>query len=120
MIDRVASHTPFIPSVAFGLKALTMAMKAKCGRLADDEAEALVCACRDLLPDDGVALAAAQGFALASTLDQPSAGRALHDFIATWRAGQMAETADRVEEVLRDHVPDHFPEWQSRKDCGHG
>ena len=118
MTDRIASTTPFIPSVAFGLKAVALAMKAKCARMVPGEADALIDACQQLLPDDYQALAAVQGFALASTLDQISAGRALHDFIIA-RGGQMAHVARRTEEALREQAPAHF-DWQARKDCGHG
>ena len=118
MTDRIASHTPFIPSVASGLKAVALAMKAKTARLDSGEADALVEACQQLVPDDAEALAAVQGFALAVTLDQPAAGRALHDFIIA-RGGQMAGVAHRTDQVLRAHVADQF-DWQTRKDCGHG
>lgn len=118
MTDRIASATPFIPSVAFGLKAVALAMKAKTGRLGRGEADALVEACQLLVPDDAQALAAVEGFASLSSLDQPMAGRALHDFIIA-RGGQMARVAHRTDEALRDQAPAHF-DWQARKDCGHG
>ncbi|SHF67075.1 hypothetical protein SAMN05444339_11018 [Loktanella atrilutea] len=118
MTDRIASSTPFIPSVAFGLKAVALAMKAKTARLVSGEAEALIEACQQLMPDDHEALAAVQGFAAATALDQPTAGRALHDFIIT-RGGQMANVARRTDEALRQQSPTHF-DWQARKDCGHG
>ena len=118
MTDRIARATPFIPSVAFGLKAVALAMKAKTGRLAHGEADTLIEACQQLVPDDHAALAAAEGFATLAALDQPTAGRALHDFIIA-RGGQMARVAHRTEEALRDQAAAHFG-WQARKDCGHG
>ncbi|MCB5199036.1 hypothetical protein LGQ03_07270 [Loktanella sp. TSTF-M6] len=119
MPDRIASQTPFIPSVAFGLKALTVALKAKGCAAARCDIEALQDARDHLVPDDLAAAQAVSDFAAACADDQRRAGAQLHDFIATWRRGEMRQTAARTEQVLQETRAARF-DWQDRKDCGHG
>lgn len=107
------------PHVAFGLKALALALKAKGNRATVQDALNLIDFCALTIPDDIDALRACTGFARALRSGQLPAGQDLQDFISTWRRGELQGDARRTEEALRDMAPDHF-NWQDRKDCGHG
>lgn len=107
------------PYVAFGLRALALALKARGNRATVQDALNLVDFCARTIPDDVPALLACTTFARTMRVAQPVAGSALQDFINTWRRGEMAADSARTEEALRDMAPEHF-DWQDRKDCGHG
>lgn len=106
------------PVVAWGMKALTLCMKAKGNKVSLTDAETLIADAQRLLPEDERAAEAAGAFAGVVVSDSVAAGDALQDFLIHWRRGVMQQPTDRTEEALRDMNPDHF-DWQSRKDCGH-
>lgn len=71
--------------IAFGLRALAAAMKAKQGRCrAPDFLELTVSALR-LVPGDAEARAGVLEFVEAAHTDQIAAGHKLGDFVSTWR-----------------------------------
>jgi hypothetical protein len=108
----------FDPVVAFGLKALSMAMKGKTRQLQRGDGHQLRAAWVQLVPDDEAARDAVDHFLVQAELDQPGAGAGLMDFLTGWRSGAMRTTAEGTEAALRDQVPDQF-DWHMRKDCGH-
>lgn len=85
------------PYVAFGLRAMAVAMKAKLGKrvnLADiaELAQMQV----QLLPDDGDAARAVTRFLARWADDQVSAGAGLQAFLAEWRRGELADVTERT------------------------
>lgn len=104
------------PRIAWGARALTLAMKAKAGRLARGEARDLLDLHEVLIPGDWDAAFAAADFVAHHVDDPASAGAALHDFLCRWsRAGEVqAEALPRV----MDGIAAARFDWQDRKDCG--
>lgn len=87
------------PVVSFGLRALAAAMDAKSCCLQRGAALVLSAArARDLPGDQDAADACAQ-FAVLAAVDQPGAGRFLHDWLTGWRGGVAPRHAwqDRVD-----------------------
>lgn len=109
---------PFDPVIAFGLRAVALAMKAKTGQMKRGEAQDLLDCHQLLIPEDDCARDAVMDFAYLAAVDQAAAGVRLHDFILGWRAGAVGALAAETEAALRDQAGDQF-DWQARKDCGH-
>lgn len=105
-------HPSYSPQVAFGLRAGTVAFKAKTGQLRRGEADDLAPALHDLIPDDTAAHLAVVQFTLRIADDPVGAADALLGFLAGWHADlPLAAT----EAALRDQAPHG---WQTRKDTG--
>lgn len=110
--------TAYDPRVAFGLKAMTLALKAKCGRATHKMAVALRVDCYDLIGEDPVAIAAANAFIRDVDIDQGKAGAALLEFCTRWPDRAMADLARTTENALQS-AEAQLHDWQKRKDCGH-
>lgn len=110
---------PFSPVVAFGLRAVAMAMKAKTNQLGRGEPIELVEFCAVLAPDDAPAMEAVRDFVALAAVDPALAGMRLHEFIIGWRAGELRRDMTAVDRTMRTQLPEQF-EWANRKDCGHG
>lgn len=107
------------PRVAWGTRALTLAMKAKVGSLARGEASDLLALHDLLIPGDWDAAFAAADFVAHHVDDPAGAGAALHDFLCRWaRAGEVQARAvpDALAKIEAERAALH--DWQTRKDCG--
>lgn len=111
-------QTAYDPRIAFGLKAMTLALKARCGRATHDMAVALRVDCDDMIGGDPVAIAAADDFIRERDIDQARAGAALLDFCTQWPDRAMADLARTTENALQS-AEAQLHDWQRRKDCGH-
>lgn len=108
----------FDPRVAFGLRALSAGLKAKCAKAPRTEGPDLIQAAVDLLPDDPAAARAARDYA-DTVVDHPQkAGAALIGFLSSFPA-PVPRTAADIEAGLRRISADRAAQWQTRKDCGH-
>lgn len=108
----------FDPRIAFGLKAMTLALKARCGVATQKMAATLQNDCIDMVGGDPVAARAAADFARDLDLDQATAGAALLEFCARWPDASSADLGVKTERVLVE-AETGFYDWQNRKDCGH-
>ncbi|GAA5073564.1 hypothetical protein N0B44_15680 [Roseibacterium beibuensis] len=133
------------PHVAWGMFALTLALKGKLAGGAPHTPRLLsgaVDLCRmhsALIPDDHAAALAAVRFTADCTDDPVAAGIALQEFLATWRKGLVADPQARAMEALASIAadgpppgaapdpapPDQRPDsaarpfdWQTRADTG--
>ncbi|WP_373354097.1 hypothetical protein [Pseudoroseicyclus sp. CXY001] len=107
---RNDGHPGFNPSIAFGLKATSLALKAKAGLLRPAEASELVLFARALHPEGHADILAAEAFRDAILSALSASGEALLDALTP----EAAASGRRAEDVL-ERLPDS---WQSRKDCG--
>ena len=106
-------HPSYSPIVAFGLRAQTVAFKAKTGQMGRGEPETLLEYHAALVPDDQPAHLAVIAF-IQAVADVPvEAADALIRFLAGWVPREA--TADQIEAALRDQAPHG---WQTRKDAG--
>lgn len=106
------------PRVAFGLKAMTLALKARCGRATLEMALTLQADCFDMIAGDPVAAVAAADFVRDLNLDQAKAGAALLDFCTRWPDRSLADLAHTTRRALAN-AESQMHDWQRRKDCGH-
>ena len=108
------------PRVAFGLRAATVAIKARAGhRVHLAEVVDLAGYWRAVAPEDAAPGSAVARF-LAEMHDTPEeAGAHLLDFIEAWVAGPGAE-ARRAETIISAAGAEvrALPEWTRRADCG--
>lgn len=110
--------TDYDPRIAFGLKAMTLALKARCGRATQKMALELQRDCFDLIGGDAVAGRAVAAFIRDLDQDQAAAGAALLEFCASWPDRALADVARATERALQS-AEGQLHDWQTRKDCGH-
>lgn len=112
-------HPSYSPIVAFGLRAQTVAFKAKTGQLRRGEADSLLTHHDALIPDDLPAHIATIAFIQRVADDPAGAADALLAFLSDWNADLSGAA---TEAALRDQAPGHFAnphfDWQDRKDAG--
>ncbi|MBF9042972.1 hypothetical protein HKCCE4037_06520 [Rhodobacterales bacterium HKCCE4037] len=131
----MTAHSPY---VAWGLRAMTVAYKARSGRkVAFPEICDLARMHTDVLPEDGEAARALTRFIARWSEDPVAAGAGLLVFLQCWREGEIAPEVRRTGEVLAEtSAPDRAADpppaadkspppappplfaWQSRADAG--
>jgi hypothetical protein len=95
------------PKIAFGLRCLQAAMRAKSGRTEKHEADRLIGYQEGYVPNDEAAKRAAHNFKEALEVSQPEAGAALHDWLISW-ADELA--LKQIREV-RAALASQDPTW---------
>lgn len=110
--------TGIIPSIAFGYRALTIALEARQRPVTAGEIEAFEIYSRDLVPDDALAMAAVRAFVADAPEDPEGAGLALFHFVCDWKDGAVRSDAERTAQLLREDLPSGFNAWQ--REVGHG
>ncbi|SDE90632.1 hypothetical protein [Limimaricola pyoseonensis] len=106
------------PSMAFGYRALTIALEARQRPVTAGEIEAFSTYARDLVPDDELAMSAVSVFAADAPDDHEGAGLALFHFVCDWKDGAVRSDAERTEQLLREELPRGFDAWQ--REVAHG
>ena len=107
------------PQIAFGLRAMTMAMKAKTNRLKMLEAAHLASMHQACIPDDIDAALAVVRFLSDLSYGSVAAGEALLGFLTTWADGVMAVAVVLTENTLTSQTGEAEFDWQTRADiCG--
>jgi hypothetical protein len=91
--------------IAFGLRCINSAMRAKTGRMRDGEAAYLLRCQRDYVPNDFSAKTAVSDFAAAVVSDPHYAGWALCQWLSDWEGGLVADRAILIEEKLSEQDP---------------
>lgn len=121
------SGADYSPHVAWGLRAIALAMKAKCGSPRVTFADVLDLAQLQIatLPGDGDAALAVIRFLARFDDDPIAAGAALHHFLIEWRAAEIAVDADRIHAAVTEQCPElasvrvpPIHDWQIRADTG--
>jgi hypothetical protein len=101
------------PRVAFGLRAHTLALKAKTAQLGPAEADGLLGYHASLVPEDTDSHLAAIAFVQRVADDPVGAADALITFLTQWGADPA-----EIEAALRSQAPQQFA-WETRRDTGH-
>lgn len=100
------SGAPRSAYVAFGLRALTVAMKGKTGaRVPLADIVDLAQFHTQLIPNDDAAALALVRFVALSDVDARAAGRGLYAFLLEWRDGEVCPDAERTQEVMAGEFP---------------
>ncbi|AET73341.1 hypothetical protein EMVG_00055 [Emiliania huxleyi virus PS401] len=111
--------SPRDPAIAFGLRAMSMAFKAKAHRLKMLEAAQLASLHQDWIPDDMDAALAVIVFLSDLHMTPVKAGQGLLTFLTSWSGADMAETLRSVETRLAEQTGVPEFDWQTRADiCG--
>ena len=110
--------TALNPCMAFGYRALTIALEARQRPVTAGEIEGFALYARDLVPDDALAMAAVTAFVADAPDDHEGAGLALFHFVCDWKDGAVRSDAERTAQLLREDLPSGFDAWQREADHG--